>query len=130
MVIWTILISLLLVSVMTAVLFWVQCLPPSAIWDPRVKGRCILKITPFSVLLGGMYISSELCLVFKLTVKLSVWCIVADFALALLPWLFLWPLNMGKSEKLTIAGSLSLGVMSVTYDCFVSLEITADWQYR
>lgn len=50
-------------------------------------------------------------LFYKLTMLLAVWCVFADFALAILPWVFLWPLHMSKNEKITIAGSMSLGVM-------------------
>jgi hypothetical protein len=51
--IWVASLSLLAVSVMTAIIFWIQCIPAQAIFDPRVKGRCIVQITPFAILLGG-----------------------------------------------------------------------------
>ena len=52
--IWISMGSLSLVSVMTAIIFWTQRLPTKAIYDPRVPGRTIVSVTPFSVLLGGM----------------------------------------------------------------------------
>ncbi|ROW10044.1 hypothetical protein VPNG_06517 [Cytospora leucostoma] len=91
--IWSTMVSLLLVSIITAIIFWIQCLPPASIYDQRVEGRCIVKITPFSIVLGA-------------------WCIFADFFFALLPWLFIWSLNMSRLEKVTIAGSLSLGIIA------------------
>lgn len=50
--IWIASLSLFAVSVMTAVLLWTQCIPAQAIFDIRVDGRCIFKITPFSIVLG------------------------------------------------------------------------------
>ncbi|CAI7654462.1 unnamed protein product [Penicillium glandicola] len=91
--IWISMISLLIVSVMTAILFWVQRLPSESIYDPRVPGRTVLKVTPFSVLLGS-------------------WCAAVDFYFALLPWIFIWNLNMKFKEKMSIAISLSLGFIA------------------
>lgn len=50
--IWASMVSLSIVSVMTAVLFWTQRLPSRSIYDPRVPGRTVVNIVPFSVLLG------------------------------------------------------------------------------
>jgi hypothetical protein len=50
--IWISMVSLSIVSVMTAIVFWVQRLPSEAIYDPRVPGRTIVSVTPFAVLLG------------------------------------------------------------------------------
>ncbi|KAK3323011.1 hypothetical protein B0H66DRAFT_602422 [Apodospora peruviana] len=90
---WLASLSLLVISVLTAVIFWVQCLPPQFIFDPRVEGRCIIHVTPFSILLGS-------------------WCAAVDFFFAGFPWLFIWKLNMRYREKVTIAASMSLGVVA------------------
>ncbi|KAK7746386.1 hypothetical protein SLS53_002345 [Cytospora paraplurivora] len=102
--IWSTMVSLLLVSILTAVMFWIQCLPPASIYDQRVKGKCIVKITPFSICLGA-------------------WCIFADFFFALLPWLFIWSLNMGRLEKVTIAGSMSLGIIAGACGVFRTMAL-------
>ncbi|KAE8356318.1 hypothetical protein BDV28DRAFT_117269 [Aspergillus coremiiformis] len=91
--IWISMLSLALVSVMTAIVFWIQRLPSNAIYDPRVPGRTVVRIGPFSVLLGS-------------------WCAAVDFYFAILPWIFIWELNMRFKEKMTIAISLSLGFMA------------------
>lgn len=52
--IWISMVSLAIVSVMTAILFWIQKLPSESIYDPRVPGRLIVRVTPFSILLGCM----------------------------------------------------------------------------
>ncbi|KAJ5176408.1 uncharacterized protein N7482_002285 [Penicillium canariense] len=92
--IWFSMVSLSVVSVMTAIIFWVQKIPSESIYDPRVPGRLVVTVTPFSILLGS-------------------WCAAVDFYFALLPWIFLWKLNMKFKEKITIAISLSLGFMCV-----------------
>jgi hypothetical protein len=50
--IWVSMVSLSIVSVMTATIFWIQRLPSKSIYDPRVPGRIIINVTPFSILLG------------------------------------------------------------------------------
>ncbi|ROV94564.1 hypothetical protein VMCG_08147 [Cytospora schulzeri] len=75
--IWSTMISLMLVSVLTAVVFWIQCLPPASIYDRRVEGRCIVKITPVSILLGGKRIPD-----LEATVGLIVWS-AAEMALTM-----------------------------------------------
>ncbi|KAJ5375839.1 hypothetical protein N7517_007845, partial [Penicillium concentricum] len=73
-------ISLFILSVMTAIIFWLQRLPSQSVYDPRVPGRTVTHVTPFSVLLG-------------------CWCAVVDFYFALLPWIFIWNLNVRYKEK-------------------------------
>ncbi|KAB8236693.1 uncharacterized protein BDW43DRAFT_308370 [Aspergillus alliaceus] len=91
--IWISMVSLSLVSVLTAIIFWTQRLPSNSIYDPRVPGRTVVSVTPFSVLLGS-------------------WCAAVDFYFAILPWIFIWELNMKFKEKMTIAISLSLGFIA------------------
>lgn len=47
---------------------------------------------------------------------LSVFTIVADLFFAILPWIFIWKLNIPKREKIILAVSLSLGILYVTSD--------------
>lgn len=37
--------------------------------------------------------------------------IIVDTFFAIFPWIIVWPLQMAKREKFTIAGSMSLGLM-------------------
>ncbi|KAJ5962989.1 hypothetical protein N7501_007930 [Penicillium viridicatum] len=91
--IWISMISLFIVSVMTAFVLWFQRYPSQSVYDPRVPGRTVIQVTPFSVLLGS-------------------WCAAVDFYFALLPWIFIWNLNMKFKEKMSIAISLSLGFLA------------------
>ncbi|KAK5659586.1 hypothetical protein OQA88_788 [Cercophora sp. LCS_1] len=109
---WAVSIITLLVSMVVAVLFWTQCLPPRALYDPRVQGTCNFGIAPFSMLLGST-------------------CIVADFFFAGFPWIIIWNLNMKYREKITIAASLSLGIVAGAAGIIrtVSLEGIASRNY-
>ena len=51
--IWVSMISLSIVSLMVLIIFWVQRLPSASIYDPRIQGRFIIGVTPFSLVLGG-----------------------------------------------------------------------------
>jgi hypothetical protein len=50
--IWLSMVSLAIVSVITAIIFWTQRLPSKSIYDPRIPGRTVFNVTPFSILLG------------------------------------------------------------------------------
>ncbi|KAL5356689.1 hypothetical protein BJX96DRAFT_162619 [Aspergillus floccosus] len=91
--IWISIVSLSMVSVMTAIIFWTQRIPSNSIYDPRVPGRTVVHVTPFSILLGS-------------------WCAAVDFYFAILPWIFIWKLQMKFKEKMIIASSLSLGFIA------------------
>ena len=51
--IWTAMISLSIISMITAVILWVQRVPSKSIYDSRVTGHSIVSVTPFSVWLGS-----------------------------------------------------------------------------
>jgi hypothetical protein len=53
LVIWIAMVSLACISILTAIILWVQCIPAAAIYDSRVKGTCKVKLTPFGILLGS-----------------------------------------------------------------------------
>jgi hypothetical protein len=54
---WVASVAILAISLVVGVLFWTQCLPPRALYDPRVKGKCLFGIAPFSLLLGGKFVT-------------------------------------------------------------------------
>ncbi|KAM5363444.1 hypothetical protein ACJZ2D_012011 [Fusarium nematophilum] len=76
-------------------IFYVQCRPVQATWDPRVKGVCwdrdaVIKYHIFS----GAYSAA------------------ADFALALLPWRLVWHLQMRTKEKVGVGIAMSMGIFA------------------
>ncbi|KAL4722198.1 hypothetical protein ACLX1H_010975 [Fusarium chlamydosporum] len=92
--IWFAMASLSAVSALCAVIFWTQCTPVQKIFDPiRTEGVCRFSVTPYATTLG-------------------VWCVLADFFFAIFPWVFIWSLNMKQKEKITIAGSMSFGIVA------------------
>ncbi|KAE8381967.1 hypothetical protein BDV26DRAFT_300448 [Aspergillus bertholletiae] len=91
--IWIAMVSVSVLSIFMSIVFWVQQAPLSSIYDPSVPGRIVVPIMPISLLLG-------------------VWCTVVDFFFAILPWLFIWEVNIKFKEKVTIAVSLSLGFIA------------------
>lgn len=116
--IWAVMLSLLGCSVLTAVMFWVQCVPVEAIYDPRLKtpDNCKIPITPFATLLGGKLVAAYLRDIKRDKSAnnnrwRTVWCIIADFFFAIFPPIVIWGLNMKKKEKIIIAASMSLGIL-------------------
>ncbi|PLB34249.1 uncharacterized protein BDW47DRAFT_134456 [Aspergillus candidus] len=103
--IWISMVSLALISVLTAILLWAQKTPIKATYDPRVQGRLVVAITPFSILLGS-------------------WCAAVDFYFALLPWIFVWKLNMKFAEKISIACSLSLGFIACVCGIIRTIDLS------
>ena len=55
--IWAAMISLSIISMVTAVVLWIQRVPSKSIYDARVTGHSIVSVTPFSILLGGGFYS-------------------------------------------------------------------------
>ncbi|KAF4955213.1 hypothetical protein FSARC_11918 [Fusarium sarcochroum] len=97
--------SLSMVSILTDVMFWIQCRPVAKIFDPtRVPGTCSIDVTPFAITLG-------------------IFCAIADFFFAIFPWLFIWKLNMKAKEKITIAGSMSLGIIAGICGIYRTYEV-------
>lgn len=126
--IWISMISLFIVSLITAIIFWFQRLPSQSIYDPRVPGHIVVQVSPFSVLYGCMF---DILFYFYMSSILICnlgWCAAVDFYFALLPWIFIWNLNMKFKKKMSIAISLSLGFMSVTR--LVLYEYRLTFSYR
>ncbi|KAL1969383.1 hypothetical protein VTN77DRAFT_9576 [Rasamsonia byssochlamydoides] len=113
-VLWFAIVSIAIISLSTDIIFWLQCIPSAAIYDPRVKGVCHLKVEGVAIALGS-------------------WCVVEDFFLAAFPWYFIWGLNMKRKEKLTLAGGLSLGVIAGICGIFRTISLggfhTTDYPY-
>ncbi|KAF4957645.1 hypothetical protein FSARC_11232 [Fusarium sarcochroum] len=100
-----VMISLSFVSILTDVMFWIQCRPVVKIFDPiRVPGTCGIDVTPFAITLG-------------------ISCAIADFFFAIFPWFFIWRLKMKRKDKITIAGSMSLGIIAGICGIYRTYEV-------
>lgn len=137
--IWLVMGALMCASVSTCFVFMLQCSPPQYLWDRSIPGgHCDLNATPVSLTLTGeLFIFSRSVTSCRLWQrgkgvslagfpdradegskradnggkKTTVVCVIADLFFALMPWIFLWHLNMNQREKMIIAISMSLGVM-------------------
>ncbi|OHW95981.1 hypothetical protein CSPAE12_05368 [Colletotrichum incanum] len=104
-VVWMSMFCLLMASLSTCFVFWLQCSPPRYLWDRRTPGGyCPIDSTPVSLLL-------------------CVLCVLVDFLYAGLPWHFIWNLQMSRREKGTILTSLSLGVIAGACGIKRTLEV-------
>ncbi|KAF4446713.1 hypothetical protein F53441_9646 [Fusarium austroafricanum] len=104
-VIWFAMIELMCASITVCFVYWLQCTPPSYLWDRTIPGgRCTVDTIPASMVL-------------------CVSCVVVDFFLAGFPWLFIWGLQMKTKEKIVILSSLSLGVIAGAFGIKRTLEV-------
>ncbi|KAI8276715.1 hypothetical protein K4K59_009689 [Colletotrichum sp. SAR11_240] len=115
--IWAVMVVLMSVSIATAILFWVQCVPVQAIYDVRLRATatCNIPITPAAVTLGGTLQPPSFAQDAEVSLKAPndfvVCCIIADFFFAVFPSALIWGLNMKRGQKIVISGSMSLGIM-------------------
>ncbi|KAF5678136.1 hypothetical protein FHETE_1366 [Fusarium heterosporum] len=96
--------SLLIDSIVTTIIFWVQCRPVTKIFDIRVEGTCDINVTPFAIALG-------------------VWCIVVDFLFALMPWFLFHNLVMEARDKIQLCSIMSIGVLAGICGIFRTLAV-------
>ncbi|KAK8116547.1 uncharacterized protein PG998_004828 [Apiospora kogelbergensis] len=93
--IWVVMALMGILSVLATIFTWAACTPVVFTWDERVpNGTCINTI--------------------PLAMGLALLTIVADLFFAILPWIFIWKLNIPKREKIILAASLSLGILCLT----------------
>lgn len=71
---------------------WVACKPLAYAYDETIGGTCFNTIPTAVMMAGGT--------------------ILVDLYFAILPWIFIWKLNIPRKEKFVIAGSMSLGVLA------------------
>ncbi|KAH6686967.1 hypothetical protein F5X68DRAFT_232290 [Plectosphaerella plurivora] len=71
---------------------WVACKPLAYAYDETIGGTCFNTIPTAVMMAGGT--------------------ILVDLYFAVLPWIFIWKLNIPRKEKFVIAGSMSLGVLA------------------
>lgn len=92
--VWFIIISLNLFLTFTALLPLFQCTPIGKSFDPNVDGKCW-----------------DRTLVLVLTIFGAAYSAAADFALAIIPWVLIWNLQMNLKEKIGVGICMSLGIV-------------------
>ncbi|KAI1458695.1 hypothetical protein F4805DRAFT_423363 [Annulohypoxylon moriforme] len=105
--IWMAMAILMASSISVCFVFWLQCTPPAYLWDRQIPGGyCAVNAAPASTLL-------------------SVVCVLVDFFFAILPWAFIWKLQMNRREKFVILVSMSLGIIAGTCGIKRSFQVSA-----
>jgi hypothetical protein len=91
---WGIIISMNIAMGLSALFPWVNCTPINKVWDMFAAGTCWdPKIMVRYNIFSGVYSSC------------------ADIALALLPWQFIWGLQMKQKEKIGVGVAMSMGIL-------------------
>lgn len=91
---WFILISMNIAMGLSALFPWVSCVPVQKAWDMFVEGTCWEpEVTVRYNIFSGVY---SACM---------------DITLAMLPWQFIWGLQMKKKEKIGVGIAMSMGVL-------------------
>ncbi|KAI7774040.1 integral membrane protein [Diaporthe eres] len=93
--VWFIIISLNIFLTFTAFLPLFQCTPVGRSFDPSVEGKCW-----------------DRTLVLVLTMFGAAYSAAADFALAIIPWVLIWNLQMNLKEKIGVGICMSLGIVA------------------
>jgi hypothetical protein len=89
--IWAIMSVMGFLAIINVFFTWLACKPLRYAFDERVNGTCFDTKYP--------------------AIMLAMGTIVVDLYFAILPWIFIWKLNIPRRDKFTIAGSLSLGFL-------------------
>ncbi|KAK8029540.1 beta-lactamase family protein [Apiospora rasikravindrae] len=95
------------ICILMAIFTWAACTPIEFSWDDRIPGGTCINTVPLGVAMG-------------------LGTVFIDLLFALLPWNFVWKLNMSRKDKLIIAGSLSLGLLGVrevVYDMIIWSQV-------
>lgn len=92
-------------SIAQVLCFWLSCVPVQYVYDRRIPGgKCPIDTRPTSYLLCTS-------------------TIIVDTFFAIFPWIIVWPLQMAKREKFTIAGSMSLGLIAAAAGIVRTFEV-------
>ncbi|KAK4125525.1 hypothetical protein N657DRAFT_568158 [Parathielavia appendiculata] len=92
---WFCIISMNVFMFLSALFPWVDCTPISSAWDMSVKGTCWdIKVTVYYDIFSSGYSA------------------LMDIVLAILPWKFLWGLQMKPKEKIGVIAAMSLGMFA------------------
>ncbi|KXX80058.1 hypothetical protein MMYC01_200609 [Madurella mycetomatis] len=92
---WFILVSMNIAMGLSALFPWVNCTPVQKAWDMFVEGTCWEpEVTVRYNIFSGVY---SACM---------------DIALAMLPWQFIWGLQMKRKEKIGVGVAMSMGIFA------------------
>jgi hypothetical protein len=107
--IWTIIVCQIAINLVTIIYILVQCRPIVKLWDNTVPGTCLSpEIQTYFGFTQGCKLHGEhveVCLRYLAINSIS------DLALAVLPSIVIWNLNMKLRVKLSLCVSMGLGIL-------------------
>jgi hypothetical protein len=93
--VWFSIIGLFIVMLPSAMLTWIQCKPTAKLWISSIGGTC----WPPVVTVAYGYFN-------------TAFCVIVDFALALIPWMVLRHLKLHTREKIGLGIAMSMGFLA------------------
>lgn len=90
--VWFSIIGLFIVMLPSAMLTWIQCRPTAKLWISSIEGSCW---PPIVTVTYGYFNTA--------------FCVIVDFALALIPWMVLRHLKLHTREKIGLGIAMSMG---------------------
>ncbi|AEO54629.1 hypothetical protein MYCTH_2297381 [Thermothelomyces thermophilus ATCC 42464] len=92
---WSVIVSVNMAMWSCAALLLAQCQPTEKLWDVELDGSCWPRAvyTAYSIFAGS-------------------WSAAMDFALAIFPWVLIWPMRIQTAEKIGVGIAMSLGVLA------------------
>ena len=105
--------SVFIINGLGCILSFVQCNPPRALWTPDIikPGTCW---DPKVQSGYAMFLSSECANAepgWKVLTRVSVWNILVDVVLALLPATIFWNLKLSVYKRLSLCALLGIGLL-------------------
>ena len=91
-----------------------RCTPYEYLWDRRIPGGyCQISAVPASTILNSElpWLSNDTNPQAYGAYQYAVTTVIVDLLFAVLPWLFIWTLQINKQEKIIIMISMSFGVL-------------------
>ncbi|XEU99706.1 hypothetical protein FSHL1_004993 [Fusarium sambucinum] len=99
-------------NISVILVFFLTCIPMTAIWNPAVKGRCVDHKMELGYICAGI-------------------SIFTDLTVAVLPLPFIWKLNLRRSQKIALSAVFLLGCFSIALAIvrirWVDLWSTSTW---
>ena len=92
---WFCIISMNMAVFLSALFVWINCTPIEKTWNYYMEGTCWDPVVTL-----------------RYNIFAAVYSALTDIALSVLPWKFLWSLQMKRSEKIGVGLAMSMGVFA------------------
>ena len=92
---WFCIVSMNMAVFLSALFVWINCTPIEKTWNYYMEGTCWDPVVTLHY-----------------NIFAAVYSALTDIALSVLPWKFLWSLQMKRSEKIGVGLAMSMGVFA------------------